>query len=255
MPFRIAFQTKCVLPLETLRRNAALNANQPKIGKRIPHGRKLAVVGGGPLLLESLDELRAWDGDIWGINMTAQWLNEQGIPATLFSVDPQPFETRVANAVLASCCDPSVFAICDSVLAFDMIETHADGLTGGRSSATRAPGVSFQMGYLDVSFFGCEGSYLERSHVDRNIEDACQFIVRAGGVDYRTCSQFIIQCEELSLLVRTFPDVYRNRSGGLLRAMIEHPDTWEIVAVSAAMKQHLEELNGKQGLYEQPWAA
>ena len=32
----------------------------------------------------------------------------------------------------------------------------------------------------------------------------------------------------------------KDRSGGLLGAMIEHPDTWEIVAYSAALRDEID---------------
>jgi len=252
--FRIEIRPSCIRPLEVLQANARANAHRRRLQKCAPHGRKLAVVGGGPHVLEHLEELRAWDGDIWGINHTAQWLCDQGIDATMFSVDPLPFAPKARKAILATVCDPAVFDGIPETWAFDTIETHTEGLAGGSSSATRAPAASFFLGYLNVSFFGCEGSYqFERSHVDRNLEDAAQFIVKAGEHEYLTCSQFLIQCQELATLVRTFPDVYHDRSGGLLAGMIDHPDTWSIVAVSASMKQHLEEVNGAQGLYEEPY--
>ena len=108
------------------------------------------------------------------------------------------------------------------------------------------------MGYADVSFFGCEGSFQENDHVDRHEHRPDQLIVRAGGKDYRTCPPFLIQCEELIQLF-FFDGVYHNRSGGLLKAMIDFPDTWEVVAVSEALKHHLEERNGAMGLYDVPY--
>lgn len=260
-PFRIEIRTHCVASMETLLANAAANAHWPRVHKSAPHGRRLAVVGGGPLVVQDLDELRAWDGDIWGINHTAQWLNERGVRAILYSIDPLPMQTSAPEALLANVCDPALArSFAGRLRMFDMAETHPDGIDGGLpgggiTSAIRAPALAFYLGYLDVSLFGCEGSFGATDHVDRNDDDAFQLIIRAGGADYRTTPGFLAQCEQLSMLFRTLTAAFHNRSGGLLKAMIENPDTWEVVAVSAAMKRHLEEVNGHQGMYEQPYVA
>lgn len=253
MPFRLEFRATCVVGLDYMRANVAANAHLPRLERQSMHSRPLAVVGGGPLVINDLDELRAWPGDVWGINHTAQWLNENGVNATLFTVDPEPFQTKVERAIVASCVNPELLASIPDVRVFDIVETHPQtGFSGGRFSSTRAPCVALHLGYQDVSFFGCEGSFLEADHVDRNDDKPDQLIVRAGGKDFRTCPQFMVQCEELQKILY-FDGVFKNRSGGLLKALIDHPDTWEVVAVSAALKHHLEEVNGKQGLYDKPY--
>lgn len=252
-PFRIAVRAECTASLEQLRANAAQNSQYPLIERRAPSAeRRLAIVGGGASAERQLETLRAWDGDVWGINRTAKWLNDRGVRATMFSVDPSDYEVDdVPAAILSQVCAPRVFEqLSGKVHGFVPIEVHESGLAGGVTSATRAPSVSFYMGYLEVSFFGCDGSFETASHVDRDETPGDQVIVRAGGNDYRTCLEFMVQSEQLATLIKTFPDVYRNRSDGLLAAMIENMDTWEIVAVSASMKLHLEHINGKQGLYE-----
>ena len=253
-PFRIEVKGECVMPREHLLRNAEVNSRHPFIEAKFkPIDRKLAIVGGGPLVLHDLPELKAWDGDVWGINHTAQWLNEQGVRATLFTVDPVPFTVSAPDAILGSVCDPSVFAQFEGrVRTFHMLQTHAEGLSGGTFSSTCAAAVALRMGYANVSFFGCEGSFEERDHVDRHEDRPHQLIIRAGGRDYKTIPPFIIQCEELMKLF-VFDGVFHNRSGGLLQAMIDNPDTWEVVAVSAAFKTHLESVNGATGLYERPY--
>lgn len=253
-PFRLEIKGDCVLPRDHLLRNAEANARHPFIEAHFKsNGRKLAVVGGGPLVIKDLPELQNWDGDVWGINLTAQWLNEHSVRATLFTVDPVPFEVAAPDAILGSVCDPSLFAQFEGrVRTFHMLQTHADGLSGGSFSSTCAAAVALRMGYTDVSFFGCEGSFEGSDHVDRDEKRPDQLIVRAGGKDYITIPPFMIQCEELMKLF-VFDGVFHNRSGGLLKAMIENPDTWEVVAVSAAFKKHLEEANGCHGLYEEPY--
>lgn len=256
IPFRIEIKPQCIVSVEQLRCNAAINAGRQRIKPGSCIGRRLAVCGGGPLLADELDTLRNWSGDIWAINYTVEWLQDRGIQSTLFTVDPQPFKTSAQSAILSTLCHQDVFdQLGDRALAFDSIETDANGLTGGTASASRAPAPAILLGYRDITFFGCEGSLGEASHVDRNEQYAAQMIIRAGGEDYRTIPPFLVQCEELARMISTFPDVFHNGSGGLLSAMLAHPDTWEVVGVSAALKEHLIAVNGDTGLYDEPYKA
>lgn len=245
-PFRIKIVGECVATLEQLRANARANAHQPRISRR-----KLAVVGGGPLVVNHLEELRQWTGDIWAINWTAEWLKKQGIKSTLLTIDPQFMDIDCDDRLLASLCDPRMFI--GNCRAFDLSETHTDGIAGGQSTAVRAPLLALKMGYNEIVFFGCEGSYSDATHADRDEKPPHVLIVRAGGTDYKVTTDMLLQCEELSKLISTFNGVFNNRSGGLLQAMIDHPDTWEVVGVSAGLKRHLEELNGQLGLYDEPF--
>lgn len=253
-PFRLKLEGRLDPPLDVLQANAAANAHQPKLtAARSPTGRKLAIVGGSPYIERHLEELRAWDGDVWGINRTAQWLNERGVKATLFTIDGSFFESSVQDRILATACDPRMFV--GNVLAFDTSDTHPEtGFAGGQASVTRAPSIALTMGYLDVSFFGCEGSFeLNADHIDRHEADPMMLIIRAGDRDFLTRMDFCMFSEELAKLITAFGVVFKNRSGGLLEAMIANPDTWHVVGVSAALKAHLEEVNGKQGLYDAPY--
>lgn len=243
-PFRIEVRGECAASLEQLRENARRNAHHPRIERR-----KLAVAGGGPLLVNHLDELRQYP-EIWAINRTAEWLRKQGIPATLFTVDPLYIEVDCEDRLLASCCHPDMFV--GNCRMFDLIETHPDGISGGQSSAVRAPLLALKMGYTDINFFGCECSFTDSSHIDRDDKPEQVMIIRAGGADYKVTPDMLIQCEELSQLLRTFDGAFHNRSGGLLKAMIENPDTWECVGVSAALKVHLER-NGPTGRFDIPY--
>ena len=59
-----------------------------------------------------------------------------------------------------------------------------------------------------------------------------------------------MQCDEISRLIRDVPQFLKERSGGLLRAMVYDPD-WETVAVSGALKTQLE-ANGMRGIEDTP---
>lgn len=261
-PFRLNIETKCVVPLEQLQAQAALHQHYPKIDPSPKHGslrgQRLAVVGAGPLVVNDLEELRAWEGEIWAINSAARWLHTNGIDCTLITIDPLDMagEFPMRRAMLATCCHPNLFAKLGhaDIRTFDLAETAAHGLMGGCTTALRSAALAFHLGYLDVSYFGCEGSYEgDRDHVDYHNGEAEEVIVRAGGKDYRIETGLLVQCQDFATLFATFPLVFKNRSRGLLAAMIDHPDTWEVVAVSAAMKAHLEAVNGKHGIYETPY--
>lgn len=262
-PFRLKIETDCIVPLETLKAQAAVHQHFPMLERCTPGakaGRKLAVVGAGPLVVHDLEELRAWDGDIWAINSAARWLANNGVACTLVSIDPLelPGDFPVDRALLATCCHPGTFEKLKhaNVTVFNLCETHEDGLAGGCTTALRTPALAFHQGYLDVSYFGCEGSYEgDRDHVDYHNGEAQELIIRAGGKDYRIETGLLVQCQDFATLFATFPDVFKCRSGGLLKAMMEHPDTWSVVAVSAAMKAHLEKVNGQHGIYEKAYVS
>ena len=63
---------------------APIHGNYPRLTPRTGH---LAVVGGGASALRQLEDLRAWKGDIWGLNQTAAWLLSEGVDCELFTVD------------------------------------------------------------------------------------------------------------------------------------------------------------------------
>ena len=207
-------------------------------------------MGGGPSLPSCVAELRAFDGDIWGINDVAVWLATRGIAATFFTCDPSPpdmFDTEgLSRALLASLCHPDLRARFSEVDLFDMAETTPDGITGGPSTATRAAHLALRMGYCDVTWYGCEGSFaVDVQHVYQRERELSQVVIRCGDKEYVTNLQLMVQSECLAGIIEMAPGIFKERSGGLLRSMIEHNDTWEVVAVSEALKAQLERSGGR----------
>jgi hypothetical protein len=257
VPFRLTIEGQCSTQLETLKAQAAC-CDLPRIGKQQPHGIPLAVCGGAPSLVQSLNVLKGWMGKVWGVNHTSQWLTENGVPNTFFTVDSDPFRARgVTDALVASTVHRDLIDSFGNVRvrAFDLWVTHQHGvleggILGGSTSVLHAPCVALRLGYTDVSFFGCDGSFEGSDHVDRDESPQETFIVRAGGRDYQTTLPLMTQTEELARLITTFPDFYHNRSEGLLKAVLAHPDTWAVVGVSPKLKQHLIEVNGDLGLFD-----
>lgn len=249
-PFRITFKGYVEQGVATLQRNTDTNTGQ-FIAPVPLHDTPLAVVGGGPSLLDHVDELRAFKGQIWAVNATAQWLIERGIDCELVSVDAVvcPQLTGVSRAMFATCCDPQIVRQIPNVRLFHLAPYHPEGISGGSTTAVTMASVALKLGYYDVTYYGCEGSFVDADHVYYDEARPSQLIVRAAGQDYRTTPPFLVQCEELSKICRDFPSVYKEKSGGLLRAMIAD-EQWSVVAVSEALKQHLEEVNGKLGAFE-----
>lgn len=254
MTFRLEIISNCIEPIEKLNANALTCAGFPRLPKKEPHGGKLAIVGGGPSVSDRLDELRAWNGEIWAINATAKWLNDRGIKSKFITVDPGLFPKEmvsVEEAYLATLCHPQMREFFDKVSFFDMFETHPDGIKGGTTTATRALSLGTHQGFYDITLYGCEGSFtIGQDHVDRNDMRPEMVVVRAGDEHFVTYLDYMTQTQALADIIRLAPNVFKQRCGGLLEAVLNHYDTWSIVAVSEALKAHLEEVNGAQNLYE-----
>jgi hypothetical protein len=255
MTFRLEITSQCVEPIERLKEYALTCADLPRLSRKDPHGGKLALVGGGPSVHQHLDELKAWDGEIWAINATASWLNGHGIKSKFITVDPGlcPKEQveGVEEAYLATLCHPQMRDLFPKVSFFDMRETHPEGVTGGTTTASRALSLAIYQGFYDITLYGCEGSFtIGKDHVDRDETRPEMVVIQAGNEHFVTYLEFMMQSETLANMIRLAPNVFKQRCGGLLEAMIKHPDTWAIVAVSEALKAHLEEVNGPQGLFQ-----
>jgi hypothetical protein len=258
-PFRITFIPVRGIAATSHDANVAASVERKRVGISTPNGGRLAIVGGGPSVAAHIDELRDWKGDIWAINWTGQWLSDHGVASKLVTVDSsinsiqKPRLNR--GALLASCVSPSVFDEYHDVECFDMIEDDPNGIVGGSSTACRIPLLAARMGYSEVHFFGCEGSFKEgQTHVYRNETKHKNYIkINAGGTVYLTRDDLYLQCESLADVIRSFPSVFKDRSHGLLKGMIENPETWEVVAISEELKKQLEGSNGSCGAYDAPY--
>jgi hypothetical protein len=227
----------------------------PYVQKVPPHDRVLAVVGGGPSINEHVDEIRSFT-DVWAINGASQWLRERGIENTFIAVDPHHIVAKWApgakKAILCTRIDPSVFEILEDadVRLFSLMQDTEDGgIQCFSSTASLAFDLGTDLGYRKAVFFGCEGSFPGNVSGD-NREDFThaypepsekreeRMVVECGGVEYLTAPDFYVQSDEISKMVRMFPQHFSERSGGLLRAMIENDDH-DIVKVSRAMMSGL----------------
>jgi hypothetical protein len=265
-PLRIKFIPEGCLDIQEQMVQVSQSDHVPHVEFQGIHDKPLAIVAGGPSVKDHLDELKDWKGDIWGINNAAFWLKSNGIEATFFTVDPiarvgenfaEPDLKSIKSALIASSCRKELFdALEGRVKKFHMYETSADGMPGGSTSATRTMLIAIMMGYKEVHFFGCDSSFEETHYVfgnskfDQAFEK--QLIVKAGEETFRTIPPYYLQAQNLAETILNFPQIYKNRSGGLVKAMIENPD-WEVVAVSEALKESMEEQSGETSIFNTPY--
>lgn len=228
----IVFRSEPCVPVEEMRRNAE---HTKTLGlPSVEYAGHVALVGGGPSLADHLDELRAWEGPIWAINGTWQWLKDRGVKATFFTVDPKPQAwlklERGESALVATVGSAELFAslaggnVRTFNLGFDDVHT-------GVTSATAAPHLAVKMGHRSITFFGCDSSFGDyETHVYPSDVPSDLFLVQASGNEFATKPEFVMQAEDLARLCRELPVFHRNRSGGLMAALIENPE-WDVVGV------------------------
>lgn len=253
-PFRINFIALGCAPHDLLVERAKA-CSAPYVKPR--NSARLAVVGLGDSAKEALPDLLTWDGDIWAVNGAASWLASNGICATMVTVDPQKFVAGsfdgVESAIFASCADPEAFsAMHGRVEKFDLCEHADNGVVGGCTTASRIPALAIGLGFKEVTFFGCEGSFVGSDHLNFNTGNDGQLIVKAGDFEYKTMPEWILQCQSLAHLIAEWPEIFKERCGGLLRGMLNDPN-WSVVAVSATIKEQIETVSGACGLYEVPY--
>ena len=245
---KIAFEGHVPVPHDEMLRHVA-HAHAlglPFIGEVPPHDRPLAVVGGGPSIADHLDEVRGF-ADVWAINGACRFLREHGIDSTLISVDPCDFlAERVSGAkraILATRCHPRVFGALEGadVQVFDLVNDVPGGHIVSTATAMMAFTVAPFMGYRRVVFFGCEGSYTKQTHAymdEAELQDG-RFTVEVDGRRFDTSPDLYMLTTGMAEIMRlTVPGAFMDRSGGLLRALVECP-AHEIVAVSDSLRRQM----------------
>lgn len=210
-----------------------------------PH--PLAVIGAGPSVAEHAEELRDWPGERWAVNNAHRWCREQGIAATFMTGDPGVWDwdfRQGERALVASCCDPALIdaliaARCDIAMFDYASSTGAGGVWSVSTSASAAATLGPIMGYKEVVFFGCDSCYaMGRTHVNEHVALDRWLAVVSDGATYICNPQMLIQAEGLSKIIRLFPHVLKERSGGLLGAMVRSGD-YDVMVVSESLTEKL----------------
>ena len=234
---KIIFRTCSNVPPGTAERNIAYNKalGFSMVERAERHFLPLAVVGGGRSILQHEATLKSWGGDIWAINGAYGWCKERGIKATFFAIDAadglEQFACGVESALIGSAVSPKVTDRLKGARV-SLFDVGVDGIMCGPTTATTAPCLSLFMGYQDTTFFGCESSWDGSAHaysraVDPDLIDN-RLLVACNGGEYLTCSEYLMQAECLAAAIRTAPHVFKEESGGLLRALVADPE-WDCI--------------------------
>lgn len=218
---------------DILARNRQLSPNLPP-----PHGSgQLAIVGGGPSVLNHLETLRNWPGEIWAINGAFQFLRSQGVRATFYTICPNPGTPSLAElasgarrAVIASHCEPELFEALKDAETFKIV-----GELPGPTSATAATLVGLRAGFERFTLFGCEGSYEGAEYAYSHDSHPYKLRLVCGGKAYLTKPEFLLQSEQLAEVILALPGMYEERGGGLLRALVENRMEYDVSHVSRSM--------------------
>lgn len=233
---KITFTGQSRFSEDHLRRNeeATRLLNLPEVGSR-PCSERLAVVGGSPSVVRYLDEIRAFDGDILAVNSAFRWCLDNGIDAAFYSIDPHPIIATMVSgakrAVLSHRCDPSVF---EALKGADIEVYSAEHI--GPSSATNAAMLGVLRGHKSVTLFGvaCDYEEIENAPKPSPITHPHRMIVLADGREFLTDPGLMMQAETLAEIIRAAPEVFIERSDGLLGALVRNPDL-DVLKVSRSV--------------------
>ena len=222
-----------VIPVE----HGKIEENRESCRKRglprlAPHNKRdgrLAVVGGGPSVLNYLNRIAGYS-HILAINGACKFLSDHGIESTFFAIDPHEIVAKWApGAKKALLCDrvcPEVFDILKDadVTVFELANDVPGGVCAGSSTASAGFILGPILGYEFVDFYGCESSFEGQSHayMDEALEEILW--VEVGGKEYKTRPDFYLQAQEMSQIFKKFPRAFTAYGGGLLQAMIDHDD-------------------------------
>lgn len=218
-----------------------------------PNRPPLAIVGGGRSVLSHVDELRVWPGHVWAINLAFHWLRDLGIKSRFYTADPMPFpglDIRAGDDVLlATCSEPELFDQCRRG-NIETFEHYTNGVVPAITSAGTSLTLALSLGYGDVTYFGCEGSFpsgIEPTHAYGNFNPVDLLRVKCNGQSFFSKLEFLHQSLMLADAIREFP-FFNERSGGLLSALVKDPD-WDVTHGTRALRDQLRPAVGASN----PW--
>ena len=189
---RPVFQPTLAVDTDVYTRNvrSALERDLPGIVPCAPHDNVLSIVGGGPSIANTYQQL---DGYVVGINGSGKWLRERGV--RLFAIgllDPRP---RIADNLLidngvryfvSSTCAPEVFDKLDgkAVTVFhpsgiedveEVVKSVSDKgwltIGGGSTMGLRWITLGWVLGFRHFKLHGMDSSFGETSHAYPDVKD------------------------------------------------------------------------------------
>lgn len=199
--------------LENIQRN--ITRQLPQVFEHPVNDQRIAIIGGGPSLEYTIDELRACVDDgvkLVALNGTHDWLVEHGFrPSAMIMVDSRPENVRfVQNPVdgckyfIASQCHPSVF---DALEGHEVYIWHANNnigeesiledyylgnfrfIIGGSTVLLRGIWLMRTLGFMKMDVFGFDSCYMDGKHhaYEQPENDGCE-------VQELTCMGRKFQC-------------------------------------------------------------
>ncbi len=190
-----------------IRRNFRQNQihDVPWIDEAEAHGRTAIICGAGPSLRDTLDDLKAIDGDIFASNSACKFLADSGLTVhNQVVLDPHPialtnFDHRAERHLLASTVDPTFFYLSANAALWHpnlswLDEELKDGhpqfmyIGGGITVTNSSMCLAYTMGYREFHVFGMDSSYKgQDSHVIAVQElPAFNLIITENGKEYLT---------------------------------------------------------------------
>jgi uncharacterized Rossmann fold enzyme len=179
---------------------AAMHRDLPWLDTKAEHEGHVCIVGGGPSLADTIDELK-WRKSIgqrvWALNGAGKFLLTHGIvPDAILIVDARPENIKFldglddwATVYLASQCHPSLFAWAEAQ-DVKVILWHANTpgmvdilgnererpvhlIGGGTTVGMNAMVIAFTQGYRKIHLYGYDSSYRDGDHhaYDQKLND------------------------------------------------------------------------------------
>jgi len=172
--------TYCIpLWLRDLQIKAALKRTDRRIQPREKHEGKIAIVGYGPSLNETWEQLKGFEGPTISCSGATRFLIDRGIvPAWHVEVDPRPHKVKLIGAphpdveyLIASTCHADVFELLkDSKVTLWHVFSNEEeairvlprgewAITGGCDVGMRCMTIARFFGFADMHIFGIDGSF------------------------------------------------------------------------------------------------
>jgi hypothetical protein len=245
---RINFIPQITMAVDDRKNNFEYNIKKFKmldLSSPTLQGKRVAIVGGSPSLINHLEELKEYDV-IWAINGTYKYLKEKGIKSVFVTVDADFQDVSdVEEAIVINTAKRELidnFKTENIRLVSLEPQFGEPFLNGGTTTATRLPHLAFLLGCFDIGFFGCDSSYNKITHIYgntiRSSENKTMLIVKTDNKEFITNVQMLNQAENLAIFIKEFPEFIKNHSEGLLKAMVKD-DNWTTVAFSELLYKDL----------------
>ncbi len=169
--------------------SSAIRRGLPQFRAYPPTEREACIVGSGPSLASTLDEIKALKESgaaIFALNAAHEWLLEQGIvPSAAVVIDARPFNARFVKTpapncayMIASQCAPETFDMVagrrayiwhcltgDDPIERDLLDGYYLGswqpVAGGCTVGTRTIVLTRMLGYQKMHLFGMDSCYMD----------------------------------------------------------------------------------------------